>query len=100
MEDEMARQRTGHPPSYAEAKKMKSLTFHTHDCLSGYLKINQSINQSIFVYSEHQADRTQLVTLVSHVFIYVFICMLPCPFWISFNLILSDFFRKCLYIAL
>ena len=46
-----------------------------------------SINQSIFVYSEHQADRTQLVTLVSHIFIHVFICMSPCPFWISFNLI-------------
>src|SRR5688572_29738353 len=26
------------PHSYAEAKKMKSLTLHTHGCLSGYLK--------------------------------------------------------------
>ena len=32
-EDETARERTGHPPSYAEAKKMKSLTLHTHGCL-------------------------------------------------------------------
>ena len=28
-EDETVRDRTGHPPSYAEAKKMKSLTLHT-----------------------------------------------------------------------
>jgi len=31
-EDETVRERTGHPPSYTEAKKMKLLTFHTHDC--------------------------------------------------------------------
>ena len=31
-EDEMVRERTGHTPSYAEAKKMKSLTLHTHGC--------------------------------------------------------------------
>src|SRR6218665_1801871 len=30
-EDEMVRGRTGHPPSYAEAKKMKLLTLHTRD---------------------------------------------------------------------
>src|SRR5688572_7056066 len=34
-EDETARERTGHPPSYAEAKKMKSLTLHTQGCLLG-----------------------------------------------------------------
>jgi len=28
-EDETVRERTGHPPSYAEAKEMKSLTLHT-----------------------------------------------------------------------
>jgi len=27
-EDEMVRERTGHPPSYSEAKKMKLLTLH------------------------------------------------------------------------
>ena len=31
-EDETVRERTGHPPSYAEAKKMKSLTLHTRGC--------------------------------------------------------------------
>ena len=31
-EDETAMQRTGHPPSYAEAKKIKSLTLQTHSC--------------------------------------------------------------------
>jgi len=31
-EDETARERTGHPISYAVAKKMKSLTLHTRGC--------------------------------------------------------------------
>src|SRR6218665_1860664 len=30
-EDEMLRERTGHLPSYAEDKKMKSITLHTYD---------------------------------------------------------------------
>src|SRR6218665_3960281 len=30
--DNTLRERIGHPPSYAEAKKMKSLTLHTHSC--------------------------------------------------------------------
>jgi len=29
-EDETVKERTGHLPSYTEAKKMKSLTLHTH----------------------------------------------------------------------
>src|SRR6218665_1049509 len=36
-EDETVRERPGHPPSYAEAKKIKLLTLHTHglrDCSS------------------------------------------------------------------
>ena len=32
-EDETVRERTGHPPLFAEAKKMKSLTLHTIGCL-------------------------------------------------------------------
>jgi len=35
VSDEMARERTGHLPLYAEAKKMKSLTLHTHGCPIG-----------------------------------------------------------------
>ena len=35
-EDQTVRERTGHPPSYAEAKKMKSLTLHTHCCHQGF----------------------------------------------------------------
>src|SRR6218665_715908 len=31
-EDKTVRERTGHPPSCTEAKKMKSLTLHTHGC--------------------------------------------------------------------
>ena len=34
----MARERVGHPPSYAKAKKMKSLTLHTHDCFRSSLR--------------------------------------------------------------
>src|SRR6218665_2309519 len=32
-ENETVRERTGHPPSYAEAKNMMSLTICTHGCL-------------------------------------------------------------------
>jgi len=34
----MLRERTGHPPSCAEAKEMKSLTLHIHACLRASLK--------------------------------------------------------------
>jgi len=37
-EDEMVRERTGHLPSYAVAKKKKSLTLHTHGCLRASLR--------------------------------------------------------------
>jgi len=37
-EDETVRERTGHMPSYAKAKKMKLLTLHTHGCTKGWLK--------------------------------------------------------------
>jgi len=33
-EDDMVRDRTGHPPPYTEAKKIKLLTFHTSGCHS------------------------------------------------------------------
>jgi len=35
VEDERANARTGHTPSYAEAKKIKWLALHTHGCHSG-----------------------------------------------------------------
>jgi len=41
-EDEMVRERTCHPPIYAEAKKMKSLTLHTHGCLRASLRDSPS----------------------------------------------------------
>src|SRR6218665_3458804 len=37
-QDETVRERTGNPPSYAEAKKMKSLTLHTYGCLRASLR--------------------------------------------------------------
>src|SRR6218665_1761180 len=37
-EDDTVRERTGHPPSYAVAKKMKSLTLRTHGCLRASLR--------------------------------------------------------------
>src|SRR6218665_539440 len=49
-EDETARERTGYLPSYAEAKKMKSLTVHTRgyhraslrDCSSSYSSMSKN----------------------------------------------------------
>src|SRR6218665_915042 len=41
-EDETVRERTGHPPSYAEAKKVKSLTLHTHGCPRASLRDRSS----------------------------------------------------------
>ena len=38
-EDETVRERTGHPPSYAEAKKLKLLILHPHGCLKRLLFI-------------------------------------------------------------
>ena len=38
QEEKMAGEGTGHPPSYAEVKKMKLLAIYTHGCLQGYLK--------------------------------------------------------------
>src|SRR6218665_1415212 len=37
-EDETVRERTGHPPSYSVARKMKWLTLHPHGCLRVSLK--------------------------------------------------------------
>jgi len=37
-EEERVRERTDHPPSYAVAKKMKSLTLHTYGCLRASLR--------------------------------------------------------------
>jgi len=37
-EDETVRERTGHPHSYAESKKMKLLTVRTHGCLRASLR--------------------------------------------------------------
>ena len=37
-EDETVREKTGHQPSYAVAKKMKSLTLQTHGCLRASLR--------------------------------------------------------------
>jgi len=37
-EDETAREMTGHPTSYAKAKKMKSVTLHTQGCPRAMLR--------------------------------------------------------------
>ena len=57
--DETARERTGHPPSYAEAKKMKSLSLHTH----GYFMASLRDCFSILLYE---------------VCVYVRVCMCVC----------------------
>jgi len=43
-EDEAVRKRTGHPPSYAEVKKMKSLTLHIPGLLF-FLVIRDMLNK-------------------------------------------------------
>jgi len=65
--DETARERTGHPTSYAVANKIKSLTLHTHGCLraslrdwsfsSGRLKIIWHISFSVFPVIIHHCYR-------------------------------------------
>src|SRR6218665_40474 len=52
-EDEMVRERIGHLPSYAEAKKAKSLTLHTHGCSRAILKGNALLLLK-FEYSQSQ----------------------------------------------
>src|SRR6218665_16018 len=44
--DETVRKRTGHPPSYAEAKKMKLLTLHAHGCPMTSLRDCSSFSSS------------------------------------------------------
>ena len=48
-EDEMVRERTAHPPSYAEAKKMKSLTLHTHGCPRASLRDCSSCSSNLTI---------------------------------------------------
>ena len=45
-EDETVRERTGHQPSYAEAKKMKLLALHTLGCLRVSLRDNFFLSSS------------------------------------------------------
>jgi len=53
------RERTGHPPSYTEAKKMKSLTLHTHGCLRANLRDCSSSSSSTSK-GDFVAQRTNL----------------------------------------
>ena len=48
LEDETVTERTGHPPSYTVAKKMKSLTLHTHGCPRASLRDWSSSSSSKF----------------------------------------------------
>src|SRR6218665_203344 len=45
-EEEVVRERTGHTPSYAETKKMKSITLHTHGCPKEWLFSSSSSSSS------------------------------------------------------
>jgi len=40
--DEMASERTGHLPSHAEVKKIKTIAVHTHVCLSLRISLSDS----------------------------------------------------------
>ena len=46
-EDETARERTGQPPSYSKAKKMKSLILPTHGCPRASLRDSSSSSSNI-----------------------------------------------------
>src|SRR6218665_1758256 len=48
-EDEPARERTGHLPSYAEAKKMKQLSLHFHGCRTDSFRDCLSLLLQFFV---------------------------------------------------
>ena len=50
-EDEMAREITGHPPSYAVAKKMKSLTLHTHCYPRASLRDGSSFSSRLLLWN-------------------------------------------------
>src|SRR6218665_455919 len=67
-EDKMVRERTGHPPSYAEVKKMKSLTLHTHDCPIANLRDCPS--SSLLMFRERLALEL-FKSLCSILFIYI-----------------------------
>src|SRR6218665_2369113 len=86
-EDEMVMERTGYPPSYAMAKKMKSLTLLAHgcpranlqDCSSLFLKATRQFNpfttvsNSIPMKPLHKTAgnslyRTQLLISMQHLF--------------------------------
>jgi len=56
-EDETARKRTPHPPPYAEAKKLKSLTLHNHGCLRTSLGSCFLLPVCLCVYSRHTKMR-------------------------------------------
>src|SRR5688572_16269459 len=57
VEDEMANERTDLLLSYAEAKKMKSLTLHTHGCLRAGLR-----DCFLFFYYYYEHFKTLKVT--------------------------------------
>ena len=60
LEDEKVRERTGHPLSYAETKKMKSLTLHAHGCLRASLRESSSsyykLYSWLFIYPAKAVD--------------------------------------------
>ena len=59
-EDETVRERTGHPPLYAVAKKMKSLVLHTHFCLRASLR-DWSSSSSFLVFKWHWGSNLKSV---------------------------------------
>jgi len=62
-EDETVRERTGHPPSYAEAKKMKSLTLHTHGCPRASLR-DWSSSSSLYWLKLSEVARSHVVSYI------------------------------------
>jgi len=94
-DDETVRKRIGHPPSYAKAKKMKSLTLHTHGCHIASLRecsflvffVLIVIISLLFFYCYY-------FSLL--VYIYVFIAIISLLLFL-FLLLLFLFFYFCFY---
>jgi len=90
-ENETVRERTGHPPSYAVAKKIKSLTLHTHGCLRSSLRDWSNSSSPLdhyvicsflplFIHSTNQSNKwflTSYLVLLSTIFVIVAIVLMP-----------------------
>ena len=75
-EDEMVRERTGHLPSYAEAKKMRSLTLHTDGCPRASLRECSSSSRFNRIWEQKQISPGYIIKKLIHNFQHAFLALL------------------------